>query len=221
MGLAGMTLFNAFNNVYRMIYYCGNFDVEADWCRWPYGSLAAVEQVLCFGLCLYTTISLINLNPETRFSIINRFWAFLAFSSLLQMFSSLYIISERFPSYWMAGMRSDIWSSYAKFWLCVIMVILIHSIAVLRLAGGTGAEAEHLARELIYSNLAHDKQDGAESEAESLANLFGSGQQDDDVANSSLPSLGTTTPLDNGSVLPMHNQAMDGFQMRSRGKGNN
>lgn len=196
--LLGISLFGGFSNGYRMVYWCGQFDNDSGWCVWPYGILSAVDSVLAVGICGYSVRTLLDLKSEKAMIRLTRLWAYLSVSSLVLLSIALYILAERFPSYWMDGMRGDFWIYYTRFWIAAMTAVLSNSIAIVRLAGGVGWEDEAGVRELIYSRLSQDKQEGGEgvSESESLADLFGAGGGEEEEAESSGKKSLDESPLD-------------------------
>ena len=172
LGLMGMCFFNGFNNMLRMISWCGNFDMEATWCRWPYGVLSAVDQLACIALCLFTVRALLQLKAGVKLPHLAGFWGYVTVSSLVFIMGSMYISVEKYPSYWMSGIRSDVWVYYSRFWMAAVLMVLTRSISVLRIAGGIGSESDRDAADLIYENLSANADD-ATSEADSLNDLLG------------------------------------------------
>ena len=173
--LVGLTCFNGFSNIYRMMYWCGQLDIETGWCVWPYGILNSIDTLICLLVCGYTVQTLLHLKSDKNLIKLTILWSYLTVSSLGFSVMSLYILVEKFPAYWMDGMRGDFWVYYARFWISVMIAVLVNSLSIVRLAGGIGWENEAEVKELIYSNLSEAKQDGEESETESLADLFGGG----------------------------------------------
>jgi hypothetical protein len=231
MGLAGLCFFNGFNNIYRMSNFCGTFEMESTWCIWPFGVLSTMDQALCLGICLYTTKCLLELKKETRFSSLTKWWAYLSLSSFALVISSVYIVSEHYPSYYMDGMKSDVWIYYTRFWLSLTQVAVLHSISVVRLAGGRGSEDPDIAEDLIYEKLSAEHGKDVVSDTDSLADLFGSGPsgsyKDDagldsySASSSEEETSGIRTPKINGfSGIAMGNQAMDGLQVGTHVPGN-
>lgn len=173
LGLLGMCLFNGFNNMWRMFSWCGLFDMEANWCRWPYGVLSAVDQLVCILLCLYTIRCLMQLAPGVKLPHLASLWGYLTLSSLVFIGGALYISTEKYPAYWLSGIRSDVWVYYARFWMSAVLLVLTRSISVLRVAGGSGSEDDRNATEMIYEHLSEKKDQDAASDADSLNDLLG------------------------------------------------
>ena len=227
MGMLGMCCFNGFNNAWRMVYWCGKFEMEAAWCVWPYGIVSAVDQFVCIVACLYTTSCLITMSSGIKFSRVASLWMYVSISSAALLAGSLYIASEKYPAYWMDGMRSDVWVYYARFWMGLVLAVLAYSISIVRLAGGTGAENEVAASDLIYDRLSESKGDGETSETDSLADLFGDNSASmvaaavadepakdfsDYGSSNSRESSAVHTPMIPGSVVAMSGQAVDGLR---------
>ena len=226
----GVSVFHAFNNIYRMIYWCGDFDYEKTWCTWPFGVLTCLDQFLCIGLCLFTTYLLVLMDAKTRFSSLTKWLMYIILSSLGFLISAILIVSDHYPSYWMNGMRNDIWIYYSRFWLGATNLIITHSIAIVRLAGGRGSEHEGAARALIYANLSEEDSEGRfeESDTDSIADLFGAApvekkksrapkkveaaDEDDNISSAASSLINTPRGYD----ISMSNQAVNGLQIGSR-----
>jgi hypothetical protein len=230
LALVGMGGYNVFNNLTRMIYWCGTFEMERTWCRWPYGVISLVDQIACICLSLYTCHALVFLRGDKRFPALARFWFLMALSSGLFIIAANYVVIQKYPSYWFSGMRSDVWVYYSRLWLSLVLLVFVRSIAVIRIAGGVGWEDERAASDLIYANLS-DKSEGllnpgVDDDKDSLSGLLGlSGSalfvsrkieaaQGDDVEEEFLSSRETSplgTPVvENESVRAIPAQAFDG-----------
>ena len=232
LGLIGMCVYNGFNNLLRMVMWCGQFEMENTWCRWPYGALSLVDQVVCICVSLYTTNCLVFIRPDAKFPPLSVFWAYITFSSFVFLVGAVYIVSQKYPSYWLSGMRSDVWIYYTRFWFGINLVVFMRSISIIRVARGVGSEDERAASDLIYANLSDkgaalgDGGKDSEDDADSLTDLLGiSGSKRLEPAkgewtsqspeNSSRETSPLGTPvLPSQSVGPVQTQAVDGIQLR-------
>jgi hypothetical protein len=224
LGMVGMCVYNGFNNILRMASWCGSFEMETSWCRWPYGILSAIDQLVCILIALYTIHALVFLRPDKKFPSLSLLWGYLTLSSFVFVIGAVYVILNKYPAYWFSGMRSDLWIYYTRFWFAANLVIFTRSIAVIRIAGGTGSEDERAATDLIYANLSDAKKENGlgltmeDSDNDSLTDLLGmSGtvlrttkrvspvepEQDDVTSSRETSRLGT--PL-----VPLEAQAVDG-----------
>jgi hypothetical protein len=179
LALVGMGSYNGFNNLVRMFSWCSDFTMEHTWCRWPYGILAIIDQGACIALSLYTCQSLVYLRSDKKFPSLTWIWAFFAATSFGLMGASTYIVIRNYPAYWFSGMRSDLWIYYVRFWLCALILVLLRSISIIRIAGGTGSEDPRTAADLVYKNLSHTNESnslgltGESEDADSLDGLLG------------------------------------------------
>ena len=232
LGLAGL---NSFNNIWRLSVWCGSFDVEGDWCVWPYGVLSMIEQLLSTALTAYTVMCLVRLGELSKLPPLATPWIGFAMTSFVFTCTSLVICAFKYPSYWMSGMKRDFWAYYARFWISWMIFFLIRSIKLIRFAGGVGWEDEKSAKELIYENLSdekgNDEGEGSNS-GDSLNDILGFSastapcqvafQQE---AASSISSgtkssgIGTpsTTVVMGGSVVAMSAQAVEGLTLGKDG----
>jgi hypothetical protein len=180
LGLVGMCVYNGFNNLLRMISWCGQFEMERVWCRWPYGILSLCDQTVCILFSLYTVHQLVFLRPDKRMPPLSIWWAYIAFSSFVFLIGAVYIISAKYPAYWLSGMRSDLWIYYTRFWFGLTLVVFTRSISIIRVAGGVGNEDDRGASDLVYANLSDRSEDNPlglalenDSDADSLTDLLG------------------------------------------------
>lgn len=179
LALVGMCLYNGFTNLLRMVSWCGAFGMEKTWCRWPYGILSLIDQSACIFFSLYTTSCLVFLRPDQKFPPLSIFWAYITFSSFVFLIGSIYIVSQKYPSYWLSGMRSDLWIYYTRFWFGVNLVVFMRSISIIRVAKGVGTEDERGASDLIYANLSdkggsdENGKNVSDDDADSLSDLLG------------------------------------------------
>jgi hypothetical protein len=152
----GMSFFHAFNNIYRMTNWCGQMAFENHWCIWPFGSVTAADQLLCGVISLVSIQALVSMRSNTELKLVKYFWFMFSLTSFGGMLWSFYIILDKYPSFWMNGMRTDFWLYYGRFWIAILIGIFMHSISVIRVAGGVGWESESDAKEIIYSKLNED-----------------------------------------------------------------
>lgn len=167
----GMSFFHAFNNIYRMTNWCGQMAFENHWCIWPFGSVTAADQLLCGVISLVSIQALVSMRSNTELKLVKYFWFMFSLTSFGGMLWSFYIILDKYPSFWMNGMRTDFWLYYGRFWIAILIGIFMHSISVIRVAGGVGWESEADAKEIIYSKLNEDLI--ADKKRNSLSDLLG------------------------------------------------
>ena len=242
LALVAMGSYNGFNNLVRMIYWCGDFKMEQTWCRWPYGVVSIIDQGVCIALSLYTCQSLVYLRSDKKFPSLLWVWTFFAATSIALMGASTYIVTRKYPSYWFSGMRSDLWIYYVRFWLCALILVFLRSISIIRVAGGTGSEDPRTAADLVYKNLSNTNEldslglTGESDDVDSLDGLLGfrgpkggnesSGQANpaagdmwtnESAETSSRETSAIATPLASSqSVRAAPVQAVDGLELPQR-----
>jgi hypothetical protein len=226
LGLSG---FNSFSNIWRISVWCGSFEMEGDWCVWPYGILSMIEQIFSVILSVYTALCLVRLGELKKLPPLSTLWICFAATCFVFTCTALVICALRYPSYWLSGMKRDFWVYYARFWISLTLFFLIRSIKLLRLAGGVGWEDESAARELIYENLSEEKDTDVKSIGDSSLNdLLGVSASiaprqvsyqiepvsDDSSSNeSSGIHTPTTTVVMGGSVAALPSQAVEGVSL--------
>jgi len=157
---------------YRLIYTCGKFENDSSWCIWPYGIMSLIDEAAIAVTCIVTIIVILNLKSDKMISLLKFSWIYFVITSIGLMGTSLFVISENYPSYWMDNMKGDFWTYYIRFWITLTLVVLVFSIQVLRLAGGVGWETESGAKAILNENLSEEIID-SEKRRDSLDDLLG------------------------------------------------
>lgn len=165
--------FSLFGNIYRMSNWCGLYSHDSSWCIWPYGVLSLVEQGLCVGGSVLTIVVILQLSSDRMLTFLKILWGLVSLITLSFLGWSLYIVSEHYPAYWFDNMKEDVWSLFVKFWISITLVVLVSSIGVLRIAGGTGAESPSDTWAIIHENLSEEVVDKMNDDDDPLADLLG------------------------------------------------